>query len=245
MEHAGWTIDAVLYGRFPSDGTPMNGLVLRGHGETVLVDAGAGVVAHWGPCSDERDAALAGVGVAPGDITRIVLSHWDYDHAGGLVAGSWPELLRPAFPGVPVVALDEDLGFWRTSTAGDEDMNCGTGVLAVLETAGLLAPVAAGVAFLPDLRLRSIPGHSPGQAMLEIGTDVVFGADLVHEAVHVRHPEADFEYDHDVALGLAVRNRELPVLAERGVLVLFTHIDGWGRVVRGPDGGLGWEPASA
>ncbi len=219
-----------------TDQTPVNLLVLRSDEATYLVDAGAGPVAHWGPCAGEPEAVLGGE-----QPSAIILTHWDWDHSGGLVTGTWGEALAPRFADAPVYVLEEALAFWRERTDGEEATNCGTAVLAVLEEAGLLRPVADQTSVARGIRLESIPGHSPGQAMVVLGDgEVVFGADLVHEAVHVTRPQDDHEYDHDPALGLATRRRVLPRLARDGALVAFTHVDGWGRVVAHGDA-LSWQ----
>ena len=57
-------------------------------------------------------AALERLGVAPGEITDVVLTHLDFDHAGGAVAGTWPEPLAPAFPSAPVHVAAFDLDWW-------------------------------------------------------------------------------------------------------------------------------------
>jgi glyoxylase-like metal-dependent hydrolase (beta-lactamase superfamily II) len=234
-----YDVHLVPLARF-TDGTPVNVVVLRSADAVYLVDAGAGPVARWGPCPGVPEDAL-GVDRPTG----IVLTHWDWDHSGGLVDGTWGGDLAPRYPGVPVHVLDEELPFWRSRSDGEEASNCGTAVLAVLESAGLLRPVAAGVELAPGIRLEGIPGHSPGQAMVVLGDgSVVFGADLVHEAIHVQRPEDDHEYDHDAALGLETRRRVLPRLAASGARVAFTHVDGWGRVVD-DDGGLRWQPEEA
>ena len=67
----------------------------------MLVDCGAGVASSWWPFEGFRsdtETALADAGVSPGDVGLVVLTHLDYDHAGGLLQGVWPHDLRLAFP---------------------------------------------------------------------------------------------------------------------------------------------------
>src|SRR5581483_6936521 len=77
--------------------TPSNVLLLRGHGRTVLVDAGCGpLVACW-PGAIDRLAEVLRAEQAEPDL--LIATHLDFDHCGGFVTGTWPDELRPAFPG--------------------------------------------------------------------------------------------------------------------------------------------------
>src|SRR5690348_3066147 len=82
--------------------TPVNALLLRGHDRAILVDAGSGpFVSTWPGGTDELPALLDAESAVP---DLILISHLDFDHCGGLVADDGAGGLRPAFPGVPVLA---------------------------------------------------------------------------------------------------------------------------------------------
>src|SRR6476646_7613030 len=93
----GWTVSVIEAGMLPVEGTalapqgvlsgaiptPVNVLLLRGHGRTVLVDAGSGpFVAVWPGATDELLARLEVENAKP---DLIGITHFDFDHAGGLV----------------------------------------------------------------------------------------------------------------------------------------------------------------
>src|SRR4051794_26449224 len=111
LEANSWTVSLLEVGVLPMDPTdmapegvlagpvraPVNALLLRGHGRTVLVDAGSGpFISTWPGGTDDLAGQLEAEGAAP---DMIVISHLDFDHFGGLVAEG-PDGLEPAFPGV-------------------------------------------------------------------------------------------------------------------------------------------------
>jgi glyoxylase-like metal-dependent hydrolase (beta-lactamase superfamily II) len=213
---------------------PVNALVLRGHGLAVLVDAGNGPVNDWLPNAPAPDPAETG------PITHLVLTHLDLDHAGGALAGTWPAPLTPRYD-APVLLLADGLGWWRTQTPGPDQLNVGTDVVRIVEDAGRLVAVASGAEPLPGVRLVAAPGHSPGHAVIEIGDTFLYAADIIHHPLHLAHPVWDRGYDHDPLAGLATRRRWLGRIADRGVIVAFSHLDGFGRVERAGDG-FAWRP---
>lgn len=213
---------------------PVNALLLRGRGETVLVDAGSGVADVLWPGACHLDEALALAGASGADVDLLVLTHLDFDHAGGGLAGSWPDHLEPAFPRAAVGAAD--LEAWRPGKLDEWDV--GTRLVAAYEAAGGLEIVADGAEVRPGLRLVSAPGHRPGHCVLLVGEELVHGADLVHHEAHIVHPEWDRAYDADPERALATRRLWLARLAATGTPAVFSHLPGRGRVVAGPR----WQP---
>ena len=200
--------------------------------QTVLIDAGSGIYDPDLPGTELLDSALAELGVSVGDVDTLVLTHMDGDHAGGALAGTWPDDVRAVFK--RVVILDE------ASTGG---------ALAPTRTSGAawwrrwsatasLEPVASGHEFAPHLRLESAPGHRPGHAAVWIGDEFVHGGDILHVVEHVANPAWDYYYDTDVALALQTRQEWIDRLIETGTPVLFAHIAARGRIVAGP----AWQP---
>ena len=209
----------------------VNALLLRGHGEVVLVDCGSGVVDHWWPGAAFLDEALTLAGAAADEVTCLVLTHLDFDHAGGALEGTWPDDVRPRFG--RVVLLDDDLAWWRART----DDSLGAPLLAVLEPAGVVEPVADGAAFLPGLRLESAPGHRTGHAVVWIGDDLLHGADILHHALHIENPTWDFTFDQEREVALATRRAWIDRLDGASVDVVFSHVAEAGRIVAGH-----WQP---
>jgi glyoxylase-like metal-dependent hydrolase (beta-lactamase superfamily II) len=215
---------------------PTNVLVLNGHGSTVLIDAGAGILASWYPGEGvELTAVLNGR-----EPDLVVLTHLDFDHVGGLLDGTWPDDLRPTFPSTPVVVLDAAARAARDADP-DRPWNSGTRSVLMLERADLLREVSDGEEIVPGLTLRSAPGHRSGHAVLRVGDGMLHLADTIHHALHVEHPDWDGRHDGDRALALRTRIDLLEEAAEKGTLCVSSHIRGAGRIERASPG-LRWAP---
>jgi glyoxylase-like metal-dependent hydrolase (beta-lactamase superfamily II) len=214
--------------------TPVNVLLLRGHGRTILVDAGSGpFITSWPGGTDELRARLDADGAKP---DLVVITHLDFDHCGGLVADGAPDGLGPAFPGVPVLAPAAAVAEARSDPVDKSPAPC---VIAVLDRAGLVEGYEDGDEPAPGLRLRSAPGHRLGHSILEIGDSLVHVVDIVHHPLHVEHLAWDRTWDFEPKVALATRSTILTELAESGATVVTSHFASPGRIERAGDG-LRW-----
>jgi glyoxylase-like metal-dependent hydrolase (beta-lactamase superfamily II) len=169
------------------------------------------------------EEALAEAGVDAGEVDAVVLTHVDFDHAGGTLVGVWPDDLRPAFPRLVLSAAELD-----------EVRKLKAPAVEAYERSDALELAQDGAEFRPGLRLVSAPGHRAGHCVLLIGDDFVFGADVLHHEEHVEHPEWDRKFDAEPELALETRRRWIAQLEESGTPVAFTHVPTRGRVVAGP-----------
>jgi glyoxylase-like metal-dependent hydrolase (beta-lactamase superfamily II) len=224
--------------------SPINVVVLRRPEQTVLVDAGPGFTTAWWPFDGidaDTEAALASVGVAPADVDLVVLTHLDYDHAGGLLAGTWPDELGLAFPNSRVVVHEEAVAAARAADPDARD-NVGTRLIALLDAVGRLETVGNGDDVATGISVRSAPGHRVGHMVVEVAGDdpFVFAADSFHNVEHVGHPEWDTSSDEDGETALATRRRILGELADSGARTAITHAAGPHafRVARDRSGGF-------
>ena len=259
IETAGWTISLVRATSFdiPTEpiappGTigetahlPLNLALLRGHGRTLLVDGGFGPFTHILPgVVEDLDARLAEHGVAREDIDTVVLSHGDFDHVGGLVAGEWPDALAPAFPGARVAVARVVADRYRELDP-DAEGNIATRILETVRGAGLLDELEDGAELAPGVRLVLAVGHAPGHSVVEVGEEYVHAVDVLHHAEHVPNPEWDAGFDQDPPVGLATRKAWIERLAADGRRVSFAHLEGFGRIVRDAGGVARWAPDGA
>ena len=241
----GWEIELLACGEIELPGealaphfpdrvmTPVLASLWRGHGRTALVDAGAGPCDVLWPGAAGLNDALTGAGVEPAEVTDVVLTHLDFDHCGGAVAGTWPEPLDPAFASATVHVAADGLDWWWA--AEERPMRVGPGVLRALRAAGTLATFADGDEVLPGVRARSAPGHCAGHSVLELAGDegvVLHLADVIHDRCHVEHPAWDALYDRDQGIALATRTALLAEAEARGATVLASHIPAPGRIER-------------
>ena len=148
----------------------VNVYLVASRGEFVLIDAGG----DWLPSLRALGRALKAIGVPPGGLTSLVLTHQHPDHGGGAPAihERWGGrvFLHPAENDERAVSSEEVAAWLAENGADDASIARAT---AARERPPLTAlPVEdldENVPFVVgDLRFEIIlvPGHSPGQVML-------------------------------------------------------------------------------
>jgi len=183
-------------------------------GSLTLVDAGM-------KRADKRIlAALAGLGRAPEDVRRIVLTHAHADHAGGLAA-------TQSATGAQVLSHDRDAVYLQSGTVPQRDGSTRMGRIAnrlpgggfakvtVAETFqdGELLPIAGG------LRIVHTPGHTPGHvSLLHEATGVLVTGDSIFNVRGLRYSPATFCTDIRLSRETADRLGELDF-----EVAAFTH----------------------
>lgn len=210
---------------------PCHALLCRRDSEVILVDCGLGVF-HDAFDMEVRliplEDALAATGCSSEEVTTVVLTHLDADHAGGILSGDYPDDLAPALPSARVAVLE----------SGGDVGERGDRILATLRSAGIRVDcVADGDEIVSGVRLRAAPGHRAGHACVEFsdGRDrFVFLADVIHAREHVVHPEWDFLHDSEPPVALATRRTILRELVGSGAIVACSHVAGFGWIDAGP-----------
>ena len=218
---------------FDEASSSKNLLIAQGRDETVLVDTGMG---------GDLLAGMALAGIAPTDITLVVLTHTHGDHIIGLLDADG----GPAFPQARYVISDTEMQWWQGRIdAGIVDQQAH---VTMMEAHGL-RQIAIDAEILPGLTAVPIPGHTPGQIALRFESDgqqLLHLADLLHSPMQLAHPEWSAKFDDDTSVSVPTRRALLTQAAESGVLTLFYHLDfpGLG-YVRPVAPGFGWEPISS
>src|SRR5689334_2869197 len=106
---AGWLGDMFL----PPDvlDWPLNVVVVRSAGRTILIDAGLGVEFPDFPRAGQLALRLEAAGITPASVTDVVLTHLHMDHVGGLLTDGLKTRLRPDLR-VHVAAAEAE--FWES-----------------------------------------------------------------------------------------------------------------------------------
>lgn len=178
-----------LYYRWSSYGDPGGELemayyfwLLRNAERTVLVDTGFGAAAaarRGRTCLIEPVEALGRLGVAPAEVSTVIVSHFHYDHVGNLAA----------YPDAELIVGQTELDFWtgplarRGQFAPHVDRPDIERIAAEV-AAGRARTTAGEEEVLPGIRTIEVGGHSPGQLLIAVagedGGQVVLTSDAVH-----------------------------------------------------------------
>ena len=229
----------------------VNTLLLNIGGELILVDSGAGNL--FGPTLGKQRERLSAAGVAPAQVTAVVISHAHGDHFGGLLDGAG----KPVFPNAAYFASKTEVEYW---TGPDPDMsklrvpeenkkvfaaNAKRYLGAIKDR---LTPVSPGQKILPGMEVVSAPGHTPGHIALLVSSGkeaLLNAADTVHHHVLMfAHPEWTSAFDVDPKMGADTRRRILDRAAVDGLRVLGYHLPfpGIGHVRTVKGGAFEWVP---
>jgi len=129
------------------------GFLVRDEDALVLVDTGIGIGSElidrlYKPDRVELQAALAGAGVTPGDVTAVVNSHLHFDHCGN----------NSAFPGVPIYVQLAELEAAKQAHYTVSEW--------VWFPEARYVPVDGSHLISSRLELHPTPGHTPGHQSL-------------------------------------------------------------------------------
>lgn len=214
----------------------MRCLLIETGDRRILVDTGLGdkqddkFRSHFEPHGpDTLKGNLHKLGLAPEDITDVLLTHLHFDHAGGAVSRDADGNLAPAFPNA-VYWSNEAHWKWAENPNAREAASFLRENFLPLEAAGVLRfvdpPGPDGeTAWLPGIRLRWVYGHTEAMMLpiIDLGhTCLAYCADLIPSSFHLRIPYV-MAYDLRPLLTLAEKERLLREAAERQWLLCFEH----------------------
>jgi len=229
---------------------PLNVVVVRSGGRTILIDAGIGaeLPANFPQAAGLLALRLEAAGIDPASVTDVVLTHMHVDHVGGLLDDGLRRRLRPD---VPIHLAAAEVEFW---TSPDFSRNTFAGMPEVLrsaarrfadEYASQLRPFEAEHEVAPGVVVRRTGGHTPGHSVVRLasgGDRLTFLGDAVFQD-HFDRPDWYNAFDHDPEEAVRVRVRLLRELAATREPLVAAHVSfPYGRVAVAGDV-FRWVPA--
>jgi glyoxylase-like metal-dependent hydrolase (beta-lactamase superfamily II) len=209
-----------------------NCLLIEAGAERILVDTGIGDKVDekfrdiYGMEAGARrlPEALRAAGLAPGDITRVVLSHLHFDHCGWNTRREDGRLV-PTFPNARYWIERGELEHARAPNERDRASYFPENWEPLLG-AGVVELFDGETEVVPGIRAVKVPGHNADMCVITIdgGGDerAVFWADLVPTTAHVPLPWI-MGYDLFPMATLASKREWLPRAAAGGWICAFEH----------------------
>lgn len=206
-------------------------LVRHDSGRNILVETGMGSkwpareAALYALQHTPMAALLAAHGLAPADITDVILTHLHLDHAGGATVLDAEGRPVPQFPNARHWV---QRGEW--AAAMNPDMRSRPSYRAEnflpLEAAGLMSLLDGGGEIAPGIRVRVTPGHTRFHQSVLLGDpggpQVWYLGDIVPTSHHAR-PHYVMGYDLYPLDVMATRSALFREAAEAGALCVFEH----------------------
>ncbi len=196
--------------------------------QRVLIDTGTGGL--YGAVLGHAGEKLAALGVSPGSIDTILLTHAHGDHLGGMLDADG----APVFDRAELLVHGIEAEYWasddnraRAPEASRPAFDVARRALAAF--ASRTRRIKDGETVLPGIIARHLPGHTPGHTgfMIASGADSLFmWADVVHlPGIQFARPDAGVAFDVDVSQARATRARVFDEAATDGLLVAGIHLD--------------------
>lgn len=160
--------------------------VIKGKGETIVVDAGCGLT-----LANARKLkgfvnpvdVLARIGVNGSNVTKVIITHMHFDHVGGM------EMFPQAFPKAKFYVQKREFDFWaKHPFAKRPPFHHVADDLAIKATADLegtdrLVLICGDQKIIPGIELLFSPGHTIGLQTVAVNTakgTAIVASDCLH-----------------------------------------------------------------
>ncbi len=183
------------------------------------------------------EASLRAAGVAPEEVTDVVLSHLHCDHMGWVTRDD-----KPFFQHADVWVHEADAAHFLGDNPPDET---GTKVMFGVEPAGVRMAGALGqirtfdrdITIAPGIDMRHAPGHTPGSAIAIVssqGQRAMLLGDVIHCPLEMTNVEFSLMADLDKDLAHRTKLNLIREIEDGAVHVASPHFPGmkFGRLMQ-------------
>jgi glyoxylase-like metal-dependent hydrolase (beta-lactamase superfamily II) len=212
-------------------GFPMGGYLVRTGDRLALIDVGYGPYYHPSIRSGGRLlASLAAVGVHPGDVTDVLLTHLHPDHIGWVARDG-----KPVFPRASYRCHAADWAHFTSDKSGNplaaplvhaSGRGAGASWLDLLASVeSRLEPWTSDGPLLVGVEVLHTPGHTPGSSTIVLlgGQRTLLVGDAVHCPAQLTEPGLCSTADFDPPAAAASREALSAILADDAALVSGPH----------------------
>ena len=162
--------------------------------------------------------ALRANGVAPQDVTDVLLTHLHFDHIG------WAS--RDGIPWFPRADYRLHLADWRRFVE-DPVTRHPIAVEKLQPIADRVVPFDAETRIAAGVTARPLPGHTPGSTAYEFESDgdrLLLLGDIAHSTVEIAEEGWESRFDVDADAARASRARALADLADTPTTAALAHL---------------------